>query len=147
MFVRAIGTCSNTNESPCCLMQPSTQQSMRNTMNVWMIPGVNLTQTQHRLLIALMIHPKLIWFLKKKEGEINWIIYCTKRKEMELHFVLLPNLLENKKRHFIKLLFNRHIHLNHTWGLMAAYYYLYLIRSFNIHRLTGKQMLTALRAI
>lgn len=105
---------------------------------VWMLPGVNLTQTQHRLFIVLMIYWKLIWFLKKKEGEIEWIIYRNKRKEMDFHFILFLNLLENRKRHFIKLLFNRHIHLNHTCGLMAAYYYLYLIRSVQICRVTDQ---------
>lgn len=88
-----------------------------------------LTQTQSRLLIVLMIHWKLTWFSKKKEGNIKWMFNRNKWKEMDLHFTLLLNLLENRKRHFIKLLFNGHIHLNHTCGLMAAYYYLYLIRS------------------
>lgn len=56
---------------------------------------------------------------------------------MDPHLTLLLNLLEHRKRH-IKLLFNMQTHLNQTCGLMAAYYYLYLIRAVKIHRVTGQ---------
>lgn len=70
------------------------------------------THTLHRLLMVLMI--RLIGFSKKKDEAIGWIINCNKGKEMGRHFILLLNLLESRKRHFVKPVSNRHICLNHT---------------------------------